>query len=92
MKKLFLGLILLAAVLLSSCANEKKIDNVIYEPYGLVNEDTHKNDSIQYEVSFGSVAFAIIFSETIIAPVYVVGWDLYQPVSKIGTKDKGVRK
>jgi hypothetical protein len=82
MKKSFLGLLILAAVLLSSCADDKRIDGVTYKPYGLANEDTHKNNSIQYELSFGSVACAIIFSETLIVPVYVVGWDLMQPVGK----------
>lgn len=30
--------------------------------------------------TMGSVFVAIVFSETIFAPVYIVGWDLYQPV------------
>ena len=50
------------------------------QPYGLFNEDVYKKDNVKYEVSFGSVVVGIIFFETIIVPVYVVGWDFYQSV------------
>ena len=39
-----------------------------------------KDPGVVYEVSPGSVICAIIFFETLIVPVVVIGWDLYQPV------------
>lgn len=90
MKKILLSLVLVLA--LSSCAEKKKIDGVTYKPYGWLNEASCKNDSIQYEISSGSIIVAIIFSETIIVPVYTIGWDLYEPQGKINSKEKGVVK
>lgn len=82
MKKIILFLSILLTVGLTSCADEKIIDGVKYEPYGLANEDVRKNDSIQYEMSPGSVICGILFCETIVVPVYVVGWNLYEPIKK----------
>lgn len=81
-KSLIITIIIVVIGILTSCAEKKIIDGTTYEPYGFANESTHKNDSIQYEISAGSVIFAVIFSETIIAPVYIVGWDLYEPIKK----------
>jgi len=77
MKKLLI--LLFSVVVLSSCAEEKNINGTVYKPYGLLNPEV-RVDSVQYSISPGSVICAIVFSETIIAPVYIVGWDLYEPV------------
>jgi len=55
---------------------------VTVQPYGLGNEQVMKNDSINYEVSMGNVVLSVIFSESVVVPVCLVGWHLYQPVSK----------
>jgi hypothetical protein len=55
---------------------------VTVEPYGLGNEDTKKNDSINYEIVTGNVVLSIIFSETIVVPVYLCLDYIYEPVSK----------
>ncbi len=66
-------IILLVALCFASCASDKTIDHIKYEPYGLVNEESIKCDSINYEISFGSTVCAIVFYETIITPIYIVG-------------------
>lgn len=81
MKKTF-SILFFSLLLFASCAEEKIIEGKKYEPYGLFNEDVMKNDSIVYELSAGSVIAIIIFCETIIVPVYTIGWDLYEPVRK----------
>jgi hypothetical protein len=65
---------------LTGCDNEKVINGKTVPVYGLVNEDAKRDPNIKYEMSPGSVIVAIIFSETIFVPVYVLGWDLFQPV------------
>jgi hypothetical protein len=85
MKKLFLALAI-AAALLSGCGNDKTIDGKYYDVYGLANEEANKDPNIVYEMSPVSVIVAIIFIETIFVPVYVIGWDLYQPVRKRDAK------
>ena len=83
MKKIiFLASVL--CILFSSCAENKelKINNekVIVEPYGWANQDVLKNDSVVYQISPGNVALSIIFCETIVIPIYLTGWKMYEPV------------
>lgn len=75
-------LVLFIALSCSGCAESKYIDGKNYQPYGLVNENEIKDDSIIYTVPPGGIILSVIFIETIIAPVYVIGWDLYEPVRK----------
>jgi len=89
MKKLLLSLVIVLA-LLTSCADSKVIDGVRYRPYGLANSEECKNDSIYYEASFGSVVLGVIFSETIVVPVYIFGWNTMEPIGKRDPKLKGV--
>ena len=49
------------------------------EPYGLFNKET-KKEGIKYELSLTSVFVSIIFSETLIIPVILCGWYLWEPV------------
>ena len=85
MKKLTVLLALAAALSLTACgADRKEINGITYDTYGLINKDEKKNSKIEYEVSTWAVVWAVVFSETIIVPVFIIGWDLYQPV---GVKD-----
>ena len=49
------------ALVFASCAEDKRINDKVYEPYGFFNEEAKKNDSIVYQVSPGSVICAILF-------------------------------
>lgn len=89
MKKILLSLVI-ALALFTSCADDKVIDGVRYRPYGFMNADDVKNDSIRYEASAGSVICGVIFFETVIAPIYIFGFDTMQPVGKLDPKLKGV--
>jgi len=72
-------LLLVSAV---GCAETKVIDGVEYDTFGLVDQEEKRNPDIQYEVSWGNVFWGIVFSETIIAPIYFFGYSLYEPVGK----------
>lgn len=78
-------LIALLGLTMFSCADSKEftIDNkqVKVEPYGWLNSET-QNDSIKYRVNVPNIALSIIFSETIIVPIYLTGTELFEPVSK----------
>lgn len=95
MKKL-LSLLLISVILFTSCADHKTIDGETYRPYGFLNEETCKNDSIQYQVSGWAVASGVIFCEMIIPPIYTFGYNLWEPVGKksdFNTKNiKGIVK
>ena len=85
MKRPLIALALATSVLLAGCGAENKtIGGVEYGTYGLFNKEEMHNKNIQYEISGWSIFWSVIFCETIIAPIYFVGFDLYQP---IGVKD-----
>lgn len=81
----FLALLLSALLFLfTSCGNSQivNIDGVdtVVEPYGWANHDTKKVEGVLYEVSVGNVILSIVFSETVIIPVWLTGWQIYEPV------------
>lgn len=77
-------LILVFMVFAVGCGQPKSINGVTYDTYGVLNADTHKNPNIKYEISVGNVVWSILLFETVIAPVYFFGFDIYNPV---GTND-----
>lgn len=90
MKKIMISAMMVLALTLQGCHNTKVLGNVEYDTYGFVNKDEKMNPSINYEVSMGSVIAAVILCETIIVPLYIICYDLYQPVSiKTGKEAKG---
>ena len=78
---------LFVASTLLSCAESKKINingkDVIVKPYGWMNENTMKNDSVIYQVNTGNIVWSIIGIETIIVPIVLTGNYLYEPVCKV---------
>ena len=74
--------IVASSLILTGCGNDKFIDGKHVEVYGFANIEANKDPNVIYEISAGSVICAIFFSETIIVPIYVIGWDLWQPVRK----------
>ena len=70
----------------ASCADEKEFiinnEKVVVEPYGWANRDTQYNDSILYEVNGGNIVWSVILSETIFVPIWLTGWQLYEPLKK----------
>jgi len=78
-------------LVLLSCADNKVIDGKEYRPYGLMNEDECKNDSIHYEVAIDATISGILFSELLfIPPIYVFGYHWYEPVCKKSEFKKGM--
>lgn len=85
MKKLIvlLGLVM---VLFASCAESKVLTvnvkdiptQATFEPIGWANLD-EKNPDITYKVSVGNVVWSVLFCETIIVPVILTGWYLFEP-------------
>lgn len=93
MKKAFV-LLAVVSILFCSCANDlgvkrinpetKKEEFKNVEPYGVLNKEA-KVQGVKYEINVGNVLLDIIFSETIVVPVVLVGWQLYEPVGVVDT-------
>ncbi len=73
-----------ALLALSGCADSKTICGVEYESYGLINRDDKRAENIKYEIVTGNVIWSVVLFETTIAPLYFIGFSLYQPVSATG--------
>ena len=74
--------ILLIALFLLGCAQNMTIEGKTYKPYGVLNEDDHKNPKIDYEPCWGNIIWGCVLVETIIVPIYVFGFNLFEPVGK----------
>lgn len=83
MKKLSIYLIMILLIV-SSCASSKTFQindqSVDVKPYGWANKKARHNENVIYEVSLGNVVWSIIGVETVVIPVWLTGWQLYQPV------------
>lgn len=85
MKKLF-GLLLIAIIALSSCADSKTFERAdgtkfVAEPYGWANYQSNKIEGVTYEACFENIVWGVIAVETIVIPIWLTGWELYEPVS-----------
>lgn len=91
MKKLTIYLMALMLIF-SSCASSKtfQIDGQAVEvkPYGWANKETRYNDKVVYEVSLGNVVWSVIGFETIVLPIWLTGWQIYEPVKLKEQTDK----
>lgn len=79
MKK-YISALVMSTMLLSGCGRSLTYENKEYSTYGLANESTHRSSKLCYEVSLGNIIWSIFLIETIVAPVYFIGWSIWNPV------------
>lgn len=77
-------MIALFMLTISGCGNTKIINRIEYDTYGFLNKDEKRNPDIEYDLIIGNIVWACILVETIIVPIYFLGFSLYEPV---GIKD-----
>jgi hypothetical protein len=70
------------AMLLAGCAERQNINGTVYTPKGVFTQD-EKDPNIKYRVCAENVFWCIIFSESIIIPVWLIGWELWEPAYAI---------
>ena len=86
MKKLII--LIMSALMICSCAESKKFrkqDGSVFtaEPYGWANYQTNKIEGVKYKINAPNMVLSLIFVETMIAPVLITGYDLFEPVCYI---------
>lgn len=82
---MFKKLITLACCLsLAACGRPLDYNGKTYPTYGFLNAGTSKSNDMCYETSIGNVVWTVILSESIIFPIYFVGFSIFNP---IGPKD-----
>ncbi len=85
MKKAAIVAIVALSVALAACGRPQYLGDTdaqktYYPTYGLFNEASNKSSKVCYELSAGNVIWSIILVETVIFPVYFIGWSIYNPV------------
>ena len=83
MKKLII--LIMSALMMCYCAEPKRFrkqDGTVFtaEPYGWANYQTKAIKGVKYEINIPNVVLSTIFAETIITPVLITGYDLFEPV------------
>lgn len=77
----YLYLVLIALSLtLSGCGQPLEVGDETYPTYGFLNEDSDKSKNVCYETSTGNVVLSVVLVETLVAPVYFVGFSIFNPV------------
>ena len=90
LRKVVTIVLVFAMVTLPGCGQNKEIEGKVYGTYGLLNESDMKNPDIQYRLIIGNIVWACILVETIIFPIYFIGFSLYEPINTKGDTEKGV--
>ena len=79
--KVIAALFLVLCLFCAGCASDRKIGGMWHETTGLATRDT-EHPCVHYKFVVGNLIWSIILIETIIAPVYFLGWSLYEPVGE----------
>ena len=83
-------MMVMCLVMFTSCGNVKTlnkttdkgtVESITYDTYGFLNKSNKENPNVRYELIIGNIIWAVILCETIIAPIYFIGFSLYQPTS-----------
>lgn len=74
-----LASVLASAILLTGCGKPLEVGSQTYPTVGLFNQD-QRSKNVCYEVSVGNVIWSIILIESVIFPVYFIGWSIQNPV------------
>ena len=87
MKRLFAMLLCLMLGFLLGCGSPQEVCTVeptrechTYMEYGLLNPE-ERNPAVRYAVVEGNVVWSVIFSETVVVPILLIGFHLYEPVT-----------
>ena len=78
----------MSALVICSCAEPKRFrkqDGTVFtaEPYGWANYQTKAIKGVKYEINIPNVVLSTIFAETIITPMLITGYNIFEPVSYI---------
>ena len=79
MTKSLLAILIAISLVLSGCGQSLTTSTKTYPTYGFFNKSTDKSKDVCYKISVGNEAWTIILVETIIGPIYFIGFPLFPP-------------
>jgi hypothetical protein len=71
---------ILSCLALAACGRPVEYNGKYYPTYGLFNENTNKSEQMCYEPSVGNIVLSVILIETVIMPIYFLGFSIFNPV------------
>jgi uncharacterized membrane protein len=83
-KRIVAAVVALAFVAALGCATSQVVcvpgkDCRTYQPCGPLDPKGCEDPDVVYETSVGNVVLSILLVETIVAPVVLIGWYLWEP-------------
>jgi hypothetical protein len=69
----------MAVALLTGCSEPLQTPEKTYSPYGILNDNQKHDNKVCYGASVGGIILSVLLSETIIVPIYIIGFDVMQP-------------
>ena len=82
MKKFTVILLLVVmCFFVSGCGDSKVIKGKKYHTYGVVNKTEMRHPDIEYDLIVGNVVWSVLLCHTIVAPIYFLGFSMYEPVA-----------
>jgi len=89
MKKVTVILLLVVmCFFVSGCGNSKVIEGKKYHTYGFINKTEMRHSNIEYDLIVGNVVWSVLLCNTIVAPIYFLGFSMYEPVATCKSIDK----
>jgi len=84
LKKFVIAVLIMSFVTVTSgCGDVKNIEGTTYDTYGLINKKENKNPNIKYRIIIGNIVWSVFLVETLVAPLYFIGFSMYEPVRKM---------
>ena len=83
MKKIIsMLLVILLLAFIVGCGKSMYMDGKLYGTYGFINKSEKRSPDIEYELIIGNIIWSAILYQTIFAPIYFLGFSIYEPVGK----------
>jgi hypothetical protein len=88
--------VVIAALMLAGCGHPLDVtqpdgSTKTYPTYGFINQNSQKSEKMCYEASFGNIVWSVFTIETVILPVYFIGWSIFNPIGeKVNGKCPGI--
>jgi hypothetical protein len=81
MKKTILAMVSIAALI--GCGDNKNIDGIEVQTYGLYNEKDYKCENVHYSLVGQNIFLALMSGYSVVAPAAVAAFELWEPEGKI---------
>ena len=71
--------LLVGCAIIAGCGDGRLINDTWHGTYGFANQNTDKDPKVCYKLIVGNLVWSVLLASTIAAPIYFVGWSLFEP-------------